>query len=80
MIRLDRCGFWSVPRLSFRPIYVNGLPDNVKSYCKIFDVDTKLYKEINILKDYEDVQDDLYELCRSTTKWLLFFNANKFSI
>ena len=33
--------------------------------------------EINNLKDYEDLQDDIYELCRWTTKWLLFFNANK---
>ena len=58
-------------------LYVNDLPDKVKSYCKIFADDTKLYKEINNLKDYEDLQDDIYELCRWTTKWLLFFNANK---
>ena len=43
----------------------------------MFADDTKLYKEINGLKDYEDLQDDVYELCRWTTKWLLFFNANK---
>ena len=53
-------------------LYVNDLPDKVNSYCKIFDDDTKLYKEINTLKDYEDLQDDIYELCRWTTKWLLF--------
>ena len=58
-------------------LYVNDLPDKVKSYCKIFADDTKVYKEINNLKDYEDLQDDIYELCRWTTKWLLFFNANK---
>ena len=58
-------------------LYVNDLPDKVKSYCKIFADDTKLYKEINNLKDYEDLQDDIYELCRWTTKKLLFFNANK---
>ena len=58
-------------------LYVNDLPDKVKSYCKTFADDTKLYKEIDNLKDYEDLQDDIYELCRWTTKWLLFFNANK---
>ena len=58
-------------------LYVNDLPGVVKSSCKMFADDTKLYKEINGLKDYEDLQDDVYELCRWTTKWLLFFNANK---
>ena len=53
-------------------LYVNDLPNKVKSYCKIFADDTKLYKEINNLKDYEDLQDDIYELYRLTTKWLLF--------
>ena len=28
-------------------LYVNDLPDKVKSYCKIFADDTKLYKETN---------------------------------
>ena len=58
-------------------LYVNDLPDKVKSYCEIFADDTKVYKEINNLKDYEDLQDDIFELCRWTTKWLLFFNSNK---
>ena len=58
-------------------LYVNDLPDKVISYCKIFADGTKLYKEINNLKDYGDLQDVIYELCRWTTKWLLFFNANK---
>ena len=60
-------------------LYVNDLPDNVTSYCKIFADDTKVYNEINNLKDYEDLKDEIYELCRCTTKWLLFFNANKCS-
>ena len=52
-------------------IYGNDLPDVAKLYCKMFADDTKLYQEITGLKDYGD------ELCRWTTKWLLFFNANK---
>ena len=58
-------------------LYVNDLPSVVKSCCKVFADDTKLYKEIHGLKDYQDLQDDIYELCRWTAKWLLFFNANK---
>ena len=49
-------------------LYVNDLPDKVKSYCKIFADDTTVYKEIINLKDYEDLQDDIYGLCRWTTK------------
>ena len=29
------------------------------------------------MKDYVDLQDDVYELCRWPTKWLPFFKANK---
>ena len=32
-------------------IYLNDSSDKVKSYCKIFADDTKLYKEINNLKE-----------------------------
>ena len=58
-------------------IYLNDLPGVVKSNCKMFADDTKLYKEITGLKDCEDFQDYIYELCRWITKRLLFFNANK---
>ena len=34
-------------------IYVNDLPAEVKSYCKLFADDTKLYKEISGLQDHE---------------------------
>ena len=63
-------------------LYVNDLPDKVKSYCKIFAGDTKLYKEINNLKDYEDLQDDIYELWmdyQMVTVFLMPINV-KFSI
>ena len=37
----------------------------------------KFHTLAHYLKGYEDLQDDIYEFCRWTTKWLLFFNANK---
>ena len=42
-------------------IYVNDLPDKVISYYNIFADDTKLYNEINELKHYDDLQDDIYD-------------------
>ena len=36
---------------------------------------TDLYEFIRHI--YENLPDDMYELCRWTTKWLLLFNANK---
>lgn len=53
-------------------IYINDLPNNVKAHCKLFADDAKLYKEIAGIKDFKDIQEDLYELCRWTIKWLLF--------
>ena len=44
-------------------IYVNDLPAEVKSYCKLFADDTKLYKEISGLQDHEILQNDMFELC-----------------
>ena len=65
-------------------IYVTDLPDVVKSYCKMFADDTKLYKVMAALKFYEHLLGGVYELCRWTTNWLLhvFFKANnvKFSM
>ena len=55
-------------------LYINDLPEIVKSHCKLSADDAKIYKEINDVEDFEDIQDDLLKLCRWTTKWLLFFN------
>ena len=58
-------------------LYINDLPELVKTHCKLFADDAKIYKEISSIKDLEDIQDDLYELCKWTAKWLLFFNLKK---
>lgn len=58
-------------------LYVNDLPSQVKSYCKLFADDAKLYKDLQNLEDFEMIQDDLDKLCQWTINWLLFFNAEK---
>ena len=58
-------------------LFINDLPQRVKSHCVLFADDAKLYKELKQLKDFEELQDDLYELCIWASKWLLFFNVQK---
>ena len=58
-------------------IYINDLPNAVKSHCKLFADDAKLYRQIANIKDFREIQEDLFELCRWTIKWQLFFNLNK---
>ena len=58
-------------------MYVNDLPDQVNSFCKLFADDVKLYKDLQNLEDFETIQDDLNKLCQWTIKWLMLFNVNK---
>ena len=52
-------------------LYINDLTEIVKSHnCKLFADDAKMHKEINDIEDFEDIQDDLFKLCRWTTKCL----------
>ena len=41
-------------------LYINDLPDIVKTQCKLFAADAKAYKEINNIEDFEDIQGDMY--------------------
>ena len=59
---------------------MNNLPAEVKSYCKLFSDDTKLYKELSGLQDHEILLNDMFGLCNRTMKWLLFFNSIKSKI
>lgn len=61
-------------------LYVNDLPSEVSSFCKLFADDAKLYKELRNLEDFEMIQNDLDKLCQWTIKWLMFFNVNKCKI
>ena len=69
------------PRLCPGPLllilYVNNLPDEVKSYCKLFVDDAKLYKDLQNLEDLETIQNDLNKLCQWTIKCLMIFNVQK---
>ena len=40
-------------------LYVNDLPHEVKSYCKLFADDVKLYKDLQNFEDFETIQNDL---------------------
>ena len=52
-------------------IYIinSDLAQKVKSHCVLFADDAKLFKELKQLKDFEEIQDDLYELCVWASKW-----------
>ena len=59
-------------------IYINDLPDSVKSsLLKIFADDTKIFKTIANVQDKEDLQRDLDSLSIWSIKWLLPFNEPK---
>ena len=61
-------------------LYVNDLPSQVSSFCKLFADDAKLYKDLQNLEDFEVIQNDIDKLCQWTIKWLMFFNVNKCKI
>ena len=43
-------------------IYINDLPDNIQSNCYMFADDTKVFKDIYMIKDMEILQQDMQEL------------------
>jgi hypothetical protein len=58
-------------------IYINDLPDNIKSNIFLFVDDTKLYNTIGNEKDREQLQKDLDQLQKWSNKWLLKFHPDK---
>ena len=58
-------------------IYINDLPDYVKSSCKIFAYDMKIYAKVGNMADVERIQKDIDELVEWSRTWLLNFNAGK---
>ena len=58
-------------------IYVNDIPENVKSTAKLFADDTKLYRKIENKRDCETLQEDLNSLACWSNQWLLRFNEAK---
>ena len=58
-------------------IYINELPEKVKSNIQMFADDTKVYKQIKAPRDQLEFQDDLEKLGEWSEEWLLAFNVGK---
>jgi ribonucleases P/MRP protein subunit RPP40 len=58
-------------------LYVNEIPDTVKSTIKMFADDTKIWRVLRKNEDPEILQEDLHRLEKWSEEWLLRFNAAK---
>ena len=58
-------------------IYINDMPDKLKSICKIFADDSKIYKSIGEVADQDEIQDDLIEIFDWSDIWLLRISVPK---
>ena len=61
-------------------LFINDLPDTIKSNCKVFADDTKIYNEVGNSNVTNVIQDDLYNMQSWTHKWNLYFNVAKCKI
>ena len=55
-------------------IFINDLPDEVNSFCKVFADDTKIYDKST---NYNRLQENLNRLQNWSDKWNLYFNVEK---
>jgi len=58
-------------------VYVNDLPDWIKTNIKMFADDTKLWSVIGKVEDSSCLQEDLLKLKEWSDKWLLRFHPEK---
>ena len=58
-------------------MFINDLPEQIKSYIHIFADDTKLFRAIKNVKDIECIQNDITQLTEWSIKWLLPFTDTK---
>ena len=58
-------------------LYVNDLPDNLKSECYMFADDTKVLKNLSSKEDNLVLQKDILELENWSKRWLLRFHPEK---
>jgi Reverse transcriptase (RNA-dependent DNA polymerase) len=58
-------------------IYINDLPDKLKSKCRLFADDSLLYRKILTDEDYKILQDDLREVMDWCCKWEMTLNLQK---
>ena len=58
-------------------IYINDLPEGIKSFMSMFADDTKVLKKIEDEESCRELQKDLDRLQQWSEKWLMKFNASK---
>ena len=58
-------------------IYINDLPEGIKSFMSMFADDTKVLKRIEDEESCRELQNDLDMLQQWSEKWLMTFNASK---
>jgi hypothetical protein len=58
-------------------IYINDLPDKIKSKCRLFADDSLLYRKIMSPDDCLQLQKDLEEVADWCNKWLMTLNLDK---
>ena len=58
-------------------LYINDLPESVKSNILLFADDTKIFRHVSSKEDATLLQKDIDELNRWSEKWLLKFNTDK---
>ena len=58
-------------------VFINDLPDSIKSSVCLFCDNCVLYRNINLLTDCQILQDDLNSLAKWETDWQMKFNVAK---
>ena len=58
-------------------VFINDLPDNIRSSVRLFSDDCVLYRNICTPSDYLTLQDDLDSLGRWKADWQMKFNVDK---
>ena len=58
-------------------IFINDIPDNIRSSVRLFADDCVLYRNIKSPIDYQILQDDLNSLSQWETDWQMKFNVAK---
>ena len=58
-------------------IFINDMPDAVKSCMKLFADDAKIFNAIENIHDINLIQEDIHKLLQWSTKWQLPLNLSK---
>ena len=58
-------------------LYINDMPEGVKSYMNLFADDAKMLRHVKDKGDCEILQEDLNKIWRWSKKWQMEFNVDK---